>query len=218
MITQRSRRRAISARCANWAIASLGVVCALVIAGKALAQEAAQQKPKSPPAAEAASTRPNRVRFSFTRTPWPDVLQWLARTAGLSLHVGALPTGSFTYADDRNYTPDEAISRINMFLIPQRFSLVRSGNVLTVISFDDETSMRHIDSMAELVRVEDLAKRNSHDLVKCLFPLGHVPAEQAMQDLGGLLLIREPTLLRNTNQLLLTDTVNKLQTAQRILD
>jgi type II secretory pathway component GspD/PulD (secretin) len=176
------------------------------------AKPAASPRPGKGAAAEAAG-----LRFTFVRAPWQDVLQWLADRAELALHVSDLPAGSFTYSDKRTYSPEEALDRINLFLIPQRYSLVRSGRLLSVVNLDDEASLRQLDAMAELVEPGDLAHRNPYELVKCLLPLGEVQPEQAISDLGALLLIREPVLLRNTNQLLLTETAGKLRSVQRVL-
>jgi hypothetical protein len=173
-----------------------------------------------PQPAESAKTaaEPKRTaRFSFSRAPWKEVLQFLATNANLSLHIGELPGGSFTYIDSRAYTPDEAIDRINLFLIPQRFVLVRSGDLLSVIALDDEAGVRQLDAMAELIEPAELAGRSSQQLVKCLFPLGSAEPDQALQELGGLLLMQEPVLLKNTNQLLVTDTVGKLITVEIVL-
>src|SRR5688500_5145061 len=57
----------------------------------------------------------DKLQFSFNRAPWEMVVDWMAKSADLALHVGELPTGTFTYVDSRAYTPDEAISRINLF-------------------------------------------------------------------------------------------------------
>ncbi len=86
---------------------------------------------------------------------------WLAESGGYALHVNDLPLGSFTYSDERFYTHDEAINRINMFLIPQRYTLVRSEKLLSVISLVDETSVRQLDAMAKTVAVAD-GNRNTN--------------------------------------------------------
>jgi type II secretory pathway component GspD/PulD (secretin) len=184
------------------------VTCALIgfvlLSRSSLAQD--------PPAA------PRELRFNFERQPWRAVLDWLAEQADLALHVGDVPTGSFTYSDTRTYSPDQAINRINLFLIPDRYTLVRSGKLLSVISLDDERSVRQLDAMAETVQLQGLDQLGSHELVKCLFPLGDIDPEQALEELNGLLLIREPVVLRNTNQLMIIETAGKLRTVQRILD
>ena len=159
------------------------------------------------------------LRFNFSRSPWRFVIDWLAEEAGLAVHVGDLPTGSFTYIDDKIYTPDQAIGRVNLFLIPQRYSLVRSNSLLSVISLDDEQSIRQLDAMAQAIEIDELDNCGEHDVVKCLFPLGkEIPTDVALQELTGLMLLREPVVLRNTNQLLVTSTASKLRLVRKVID
>ena len=68
----------------------------------------------------------------------------------LALHVGEVPTGSFTYSDPSSFTHEEAIDRINLFLLPQGFTLVRSGNLLSVINLGDPRSMQQLDALAKV--------------------------------------------------------------------
>jgi type II secretory pathway component GspD/PulD (secretin) len=166
---------------------------------------------------DATSVDAGRLLFRFNRAPWEDVLQWLAESADLAIHVGDLPTGSFTYSDSRSYTPDEAIDRVNLFLIPRGYSMVRSGRLLAVISLNDEVSLRQLDAMAESVNPEDLVERSDHLLVKCLFPLRGVEPEIAIQELSTLQLVREPVILQQSAQVAVIDTVGKLRTVQQIL-
>jgi len=42
------------------------------------------------------------LRFTFSNTPWREVLNWLADGADVALHINELPTGSFTYSDPRS--------------------------------------------------------------------------------------------------------------------
>ena len=87
----------------------------------------------------------------LTGSLWRDVIRWLADEGGLALQVSELPTGSFTYSDPRVFTHAEAIDRINLFLLPEGFTLVRSGQLLSVINLGDQRSMQQLDAMAELV-------------------------------------------------------------------
>ena len=141
----------------------------------------------------------------------------VADEGGYALHVNDLPLGSFTYSDQRSYSIDEAINRINLFLIPRRYTLVRSGELLSVISLDDETSVRQLEAMARVIKPEHLEGLGDQDVVKCFFPLGDLPQETAIEELKGLMLIREPTLLKNTNQLLVVDSAKKLRAVKEVL-
>lgn len=162
-------------------------------------------------------TTKSQLRFAFSRAPWEEVLEWLAKNADLSLHVAQLPPGSFTYSDPGTYSPEQAIDRINLFLIPQRFSLVRTEKLLSVISLDDEASLRQLSAMAKLVTPDELPHRNPGEVVQCLFPLNAAQPDQVLQELTSLLLIREPALLRTANQILVTDTATKLQAVGQII-
>ncbi len=158
------------------------------------------------------------LKFTFDGTPWRDVIKWLASESDLALHVGELPTGSFTYSDPNPFTYQEAIDRVNLFLLPQGFTLVRSGKLLSVINLGDPRSMQQLDALAELVTVEELDQLNNHDVVKCFFPLGEFETEDAVEELSALKLMTTPAVFTKTNRLLITDTVGKLKSAKAILE
>jgi type II secretory pathway component GspD/PulD (secretin) len=160
----------------------------------------------------------NTVRFSFSGVPWRDVISWIAEEADLALHVDSVPAGSFTYSDPATFTYDEAIDRINLFLLPQGYSLVRNDNLLSVINMSDPRSMRQLDALAELVSISELDSLNSHDVVKCLFPLGELEAEEAVDELEPINLMMSPSVFSKTNQLMVTDTVAKLRNVKKILE
>ena len=90
----------------------------------------------APPSAD------GQLQFQFDGTPWRDVIQWLADDAKLALHMSETPTGSFTYSDPRTYTHDEAIARINLFLLGQGYTIVRSGKLMSVINLENPRSMQ----------------------------------------------------------------------------
>jgi type II secretory pathway component GspD/PulD (secretin) len=166
---------------------------------------------------EGDETRQPRLRFSFDATPWRTVIRWLAEESDFALHVGSVPPGSFTYTDSTAYTPDEAIDRINLFLIPQGFTLVRSGRLISVISLDDPRSVQQLEAMAELVTVDELSQRGRHDVVRCLFPLSGVSPSAVVQELRGINLMTEPVILPQTKQLLITETAGKLRAVSKLL-
>lgn len=187
------------------------------------AQDFAIELP-SPPESESDSavraapkTEAGTIKFSFTGASWRDVITLLAEEADLALHVADLPTGSFTYTDPRTFTHDEAIDRVNLFLLPQGFTLVRNGRLLTVINLSDPRSKNQLDAMAELVTTEQLSGRSDHEVVKCIFRLGEISADDAVTELAALNLMTTPTVLSKTNQLLIIDTVKKLKNVQVIL-
>ncbi|KAA5544699.1 general secretion pathway protein [Roseiconus nitratireducens] len=167
---------------------------------------------------DAVDANPATVRFSFNGVPWREVINWIAEEASLALHVDAVPPGSFTYTDPSPFTFDEAIDRINLFLLPEGYSLVRSGNLLSVINLSDPRSLQQLDALAELVRPEELADRNAQDVVKCLFPLGALKAQEAVDELSAINLMVTPAVFEKTNQLMVTDTVAKLRNVKAVLE
>jgi len=159
----------------------------------------------------------DQLMFSFNAVPWRDVITWLADEADLALHFSELPTGSFTYSDPNAFAPQEAIERVNLFLLSEGYTLVRSGKLLSVINLADPRGLQKLDVLARLVSVNQLAEESNHDVVKCVFPLGQIQAEDAVQELSALNLMSTPAVLSKTNQLMITDTVAKLQSVRAVL-
>lgn len=191
---------------------------------RALGDEPAPETSGEVASGKVATTQPtvsvsdDALLFSFEGAPWRDVIRWVADEADLALHVTELPTGSFTYTDPSEYTHQGAIDRINLFLLPQGFTLVRSGKLLSVINLSDPRSMQQLDALASLVLVQQLESRENHDVVKCIFPLGDLSAEDAVQELTALNLMTTPAVFSKTNQIMITDTAGKLKNVKMILD
>ncbi len=157
-----------------------------------------------------ASRAEDRFRFSFNGARWREVLEWLAEEGEMALQLGELPTGSFTYSDRENFTLSGAISRLNLFLIPEGFAAVRRGNLLTVIQLGDPRSLQQLDALAEVVPPGSLKERDANEVVKCFLPLGELPAAEVVAELQPLSLMVAPVVLPKSNQLMVTETASKL--------
>ena len=157
------------------------------------------------------------LQFSFEGTPWREVVKWLASESDLALHVGDFPTGSFTYSDPNLFTEQEAIGRVNLFLLSEGYTLVRRGNLLSLINLNDSRNVQQLNALAKLVTVEQLDEMKDHEVVKCIFALGKLKAEDAVEELAALSLMTQPAVLSKTNQLMITDTVANLATVKAIL-
>jgi type II secretory pathway component GspD/PulD (secretin) len=158
-----------------------------------------------------------RFRFAFSGAPWREVLNWLAEESGLALHVGDLPVGSFTYSDPEAFTVDQAISRVNLFLIPQGYAVVKRGQLLSVISLADPRSLQQLDALATPTTPEQLAIRSDHEIVKCMLPLGDLVAAEAVAELQPLMLMTTPVILPKSNQLIVTETAGKVRGVLAVL-
>lgn len=190
----------------------------LVVAAWMTSWSTAQEAPVTDEMESASIDAERPLQFSFEGARWLDVIKWLADESDLALHVGDLPVGSFSYSDPSRFSPQEAIDRINMFLLPQGFSLVRSGKLLSVINLADPRSMQQLDTIAKMVTEDELDGLPDHDVVKCIFPLSELRAEDAVDELSALNLMTTPAVFAKTNQLMITDTAAKLKNVKTILD
>ena len=191
-------------------------ICLLGI--PAFGQDSADTPAEKKKKAGYVAPKPDPLFLSFERAEWRDVIKWLADQCDLALHFENLPTGTFSYSDFRGFSQQEAIDRINLFLLPQGFTLVRSGRLLSVINMSDPRSLQQLDALAEFVDPEKLASRLDHDVVKCLFPLGQLTAEDAVEELSAISLMTTPKVFNKTNQIMITDTVARLKNVKTILD
>lgn len=190
----------------------------LPLTGQGIAQDHTAHESRSANEKTDADGGAASLQFSFDRTPWRDVIKWLADESQLALQFEDLPTGSFSYSDPHTFTHEQALDRINLFLIPQGYTLVRSGRLLSVINLGDPRSMQQLDALADLIPASELAARSEHDVVKCLFPLGELQAQEATEELSVLNLMTPPVVFNKTNQIMITDTVAKLRNVKAILD
>jgi type II secretory pathway component GspD/PulD (secretin) len=78
--------------------------------------------------------------------------------------------------------------------------------------------MQQLDAIAQMINLSQLDERNDNDVVKCIFPLGEIDAEDAVQEVSVLNLMSTPQVLNKTNQLIITDTAAKLRNVRAVLD
>ena len=158
------------------------------------------------------------LRFAFERTPWRNVIDWLAKSSDLSLHISSMPPGSLTYSDDREYTTEQAIERINRFLIPTGYTLIRSGKLISVIGWEDGRRDQMLDALAEYASVTDLDKRGDNEVVKCIFTIAKSDPEEVLDEISGLVKMSTPMLMPKSKQLLVIETVAKQKIIRRVIE
>jgi hypothetical protein len=137
-------------------------------------------------------SQPVELRFNFSGAGWREVLGWLAEESGMALHVGDVPAGTFSYTDPDPFTTDEAIARLNLFLIPEGYAIVRRAKLLSVIALGEPRSLQQLDALAMLTPIEELDRRGDHEVVKCIIPLGEIIATEATAELQPLTFITTP--------------------------
>ena len=186
----------------------------------------ADEKPAVEPAAEKqpvvkaapVAKSDGLLRFAFEGTPWREVIKWIADESDLALHIQDQPAGSFTYSDPNPFTPQEALNRINLFLLSQGYTLVRSGKLLSLINLSDPRSLQQLDVLARLVTPDQLEKMLDHEVVKCVFTLTEIKAADAAEELASLKLMTAPSVFTKTNRLMITERAGKLKSVKLILD
>lgn len=165
----------------------------------------------------ATNAKSGAIKFAFDRANWREVFSWLADEAGLALHISEIPGGTFTYSDPTEYTTTSAIDRINMFLLPDGFSLVRSKGLLSVINLRDARSLQRLDAMARIVKPEELETLDDHEVVKCFFSFGDLRSVDASGELVRLQLMATPIVMEASKQVLVIETARKLRSVQKVL-
>ncbi|MCO6047561.1 hypothetical protein NG895_26960 [Aeoliella sp. ICT_H6.2] len=106
------------------------------------------------------------VTFSFNGQYWPDVLQWLANVSDCNLSWTELPKGYLNLSTQRPYTLPEARNLINQQLHARGYTMILTGEVLSVFKID-----KLDPSLIPRVEEEDLYDLQPYDYVKITFML-----------------------------------------------
>lgn len=154
-----------------------------------------------------------KVRFNFHGQPWQGVLEWLAGISGLSLDWQELPGDHLNLRTQREYALDEARDLLNQHLLARGFTMLRQGEVLTVVKLDklDPALVPQVDA-------KELDTRDPHEFVQTTFPLDWLPAPTAEEELKPLLSPKgKLTKLTATNRLHAIDVVANLRAVRDLL-
>lgn len=169
-------------------------------------------KPEASFGTEAKQTQ--KLKFSFRYAPWMDVLKLFADSANLSLDLNAVPPGTFSYYDTKEYSPTEALDILNGYLLPKGFVLVRRDDFLVCISIDEEIA----PNLVPVISTDELAKRGKNELLTVVFPLEGVDVEQIAKEIEQ---VKGPqgkvVGMKTTNSLLVTDIGTNLLRIQSLL-
>jgi len=164
-------------------------------------------QPPNPAELEALPGEDGRVRFNFTGQSWPDVLQWLADVSEMSLDWQEAPGGYLNLTTRREYTLDEARDLINRHLLARGFTMLRNGEMLSVVKLDNLDP-----GMVPRVAVSQLDQRDPHEVVKVSFPLARMTAEAAVEELKPMMSPKgKLTALKATNRIEAVDVVVNLR-------
>ena len=155
------------------------------------------------------------IRINFKLQGWADVLQWFAEQVGLQLVMDAPPSGSFNYADQRDYTPSEAIDLLNSVLQTKGYTLIRNDKMLML--FDLKRGKIPIQFLPKL-KPENLHERGTFEYTSVIFPLERRNRANVIQTLEPFKGTFCQIVPMPGNSLLITDTAGTLLVLQKVIE
>lgn len=154
------------------------------------------------------------LKINFRGQPWPMVLDWYSRTAGVSLDWQELPGDYLNLTTQKEYPVEEIRDLINRHLLSRGFTLLRREELLTV------ENIKKLDpSLVPRVRPSELAKLPSHEFVKTSFQLKWLLADEQVEELKPMLSPNgKLSSLRATNRIEAMDAVINLREMWELLE
>ncbi len=171
------------------------------------------EKPGDPDQLKVVPDENGRVRFNFAGQRWRDVMEWLAGVSQLSLDWQELPGDYLNLRTQRDYTILEAQDLINRHLLARGFTMIKSGEILTV------TSIAKLNP-AFVPRVEpaELPSRMDYEFVKVSFPMKWILAEALVEEIRPMLSSNgKISALKEVNRIEAMDAAVNLKEIARLL-
>jgi type II secretory pathway component GspD/PulD (secretin) len=174
----------------------------------------AAELPKQSVEEQLEHTAEGKIRFNFQGQPWLQVLQWLAKTSKLTLDWQELPEDRLNLSTQTSFTIDEARDLLNMHLAARGFTLLRRGEVLSVVKLDKLNP-----ALVPRVEVDELASRDDHEIVRVSFALDWLVADESVKEFEPM---KSPfgklTPMSSTNRLEALDMVENLRQIHHLLN
>ena len=156
-----------------------------------------------------------KLRFNFRNQKWPDVLDWIAREADLSLVMEVPPPGTFSYSDSKDYSTAESIDLINGWLLTKGFTLVRRERMLMCLDLKAGLP----EGAVPRITADELDTRSRFEFVSVLIPLEGRSADSVLTEVKPLLgAYGKAEALNQTQQLLIYDTAQTLRLIREIVE
>ncbi len=158
-----------------------------------------------------------RLTFTFDTAPWQEVIDWFVEEAELSLTVpSGYPSGTFNYRDSKQYTLREAMDVMNRQLSSfHGHLLVRRERLLVVWNLEEPIPHDWLPAISP----KDLSEYGEFELVRCLFTLTNMTAEEAEVEANKL---KGPlgtvVVLSKSRQVYVTDLAGKVRAIRDVID
>lgn len=153
------------------------------------------------------------VKFNFHGTPWPVVLDWLARYSRLNFDWQELPGDYLNLRTQQAYSAIEARDILNRHLLSRGYTLLQHGELLTAAKVQGLNP-----GLVPRVEPEDLPQRMPHEYVKVSLPLDWILADEAVEQLKPMLSSNgQLHAITSVNRLEAMDVAINLQEISRLL-
>jgi len=174
------------------------------------------ETPSAPADPDELKVRPDSdglVHFQFRGQKWPDVLEWFADIAGVSVDWLELPGDYLNISTQRGYSVEDTRDLLNRLLLARGFTMLQNGEFVIVVKCDKLNW-----ALVPRVTVEELDECRTHEFVRVLFPLDWVLASEAVKELDPLLSSNGKLFpLTATNRIEAMDAVGNLRDIKRLL-
>ena len=172
--------------------------------------------PKTPPDPSELDVRPGddgRVSVAFHGQPWIAVLDWLAEISAAALRCELAPAGYVDFLVTEPTPVPEIRDGLNRMLLSQGYTLVRNGEVLTLLSLRS----LNVETVPRAT-VRDLDDLGHYEFATVAFDLRSLTAPQVAADLRATL-GRNGRIecMRSMNRLLVMDTGENLRHMRDLL-
>ncbi len=166
-----------------------------------------------------------RLKLTFNKTPWKEVINWLCDEAGLTLQQDEYPQGTFSYrGGDREYLLAEAMDIMQASLLNAGFTMIRRDRLLLVINLEagpnqnKELTKEFIKAFADFVTVDELDKRGDFEWVTCVFSLTRMNPDDAKKEIEQLRSVQGSVVsLPTAGQVWVTDTAGVLRNIREMI-
>ena len=155
------------------------------------------------------------MRFNFSNTPWPTVLEMFAETSGLSLVMNTPPDGLLNYdTGARVYSVGDSIDIMNSVLSLRGFTLLRREKMLMVLNVQDGIP----PDLLETIPLSELDGRGKFEITRCIFPVNKVSPIDASEEISTIIGLQgEVKVLGQSRQVMVTGTGGRLRTVRAAL-
>ncbi|MCL2347399.1 MAG: hypothetical protein FWC50_03980, partial [Planctomycetaceae bacterium] len=155
------------------------------------------------------------IRLNFKFQKWEDVLVWFADQVGMQLVMDAPPTGTFNFTDPTDYTPIQALDKINGTLLGYGYTLVRRDKMLHLFNLKRiKIPMQYLMKL----KPDELAGYGDFEFVAVTFSLGRRDRNAVQEAIKLYLGPFQQTIPQEGNGLTIIETAGTLRVVQKVID